>query len=100
MMTMPEQIIMRAVGGLIPYARNARIHSAEQIAQIAASDARVRLHRSRDLVSMVAIRRLPGCGIRRTYGTRQAAKTAVLTEDLRREPCPPTWQGSGIKPFS
>jgi hypothetical protein len=29
MMTMPEQIIMRAIGGLIPYARNARTHSAE-----------------------------------------------------------------------
>jgi ParB-like chromosome segregation protein Spo0J len=37
MMTMPEQIIMRAIAELIPYARNARTHSAEQIAQIAAS---------------------------------------------------------------
>jgi hypothetical protein len=37
MMTMPEQIIMRAVGGLIPYARNARTHSAEQIPYARAS---------------------------------------------------------------
>jgi ParB-like chromosome segregation protein Spo0J len=37
MMTMPGQIVMRAIAELIPYARNARTHSAEQIAQIAAS---------------------------------------------------------------
>jgi ParB-like chromosome segregation protein Spo0J len=37
MMPMPEQIVMRAIAELIPYARNARTHSPEQIAQIAAS---------------------------------------------------------------
>jgi hypothetical protein len=46
MMTMPEQIVMRAIAELIPYARNARTRSAEQIAQIAASMRRVRLHQS------------------------------------------------------
>ena len=32
-----EQVEMRAIAGLIPYAQNARMHSATQIDQIAAS---------------------------------------------------------------
>ena len=32
-----KQLIYKPVGDLIPYARNARTHSDEQVAQIAAS---------------------------------------------------------------
>jgi hypothetical protein len=39
---------------------------------------------------------------RRGYGTKPAAKTAILTEDLRRmvRACQPIWPGCAIKPFS
>ena len=36
-MQMADKIIMRPVEALIPYARNARTHSADQVAQIAGS---------------------------------------------------------------
>jgi ParB-like chromosome segregation protein Spo0J len=32
-----DKIVMRPIGALIPYARNARTHCPEQVAQIAAS---------------------------------------------------------------
>ena len=36
-MNLADKIVMRPIGALIPYARNARTHSPEQVAQIAAS---------------------------------------------------------------
>ena len=38
-----DQVERRAVAGLVPYARNARTHSPQQIAQLAASIRRVGL---------------------------------------------------------
>jgi ParB family chromosome partitioning protein len=35
--TLPETIVRRRCAALIPYARNARTHSDQQVAQIAAS---------------------------------------------------------------
>jgi hypothetical protein len=35
--TLPETIVRRRCAALIPYARNARTHSEQQVAQIAAS---------------------------------------------------------------
>ena len=36
-MNIPDEIELRPVAGLLPYARNSRTHSAEQVAQVAAS---------------------------------------------------------------
>ena len=36
-MNLPTQIVLWALDKLLPYARNSRTHSAEQIAQVAAS---------------------------------------------------------------
>jgi hypothetical protein len=36
-MNLPDKIELRLVAGLLPYARNSRTHSAEQVAQVAAS---------------------------------------------------------------
>ena len=52
------QIAWRPLGELIPYARNARTHSDAQVAQIAASIARVRLDQ-------------PGAGGRRRHHHRR-----------------------------
>jgi hypothetical protein len=36
-MQMPERVVYRSTAELVPYAHNARTHSADQVAQIAAS---------------------------------------------------------------
>jgi hypothetical protein len=79
--TIPETIVRRRCAALIPYARNARTHSDQQVAQIAASIC----EKDKLLVSvapLVAERRLKR-GVKLNYPEAVALITDYVLEGAR-----------------